>query len=267
MSITYPNNQNIDYDNDGIGGSPGYCDPLYSETHILTTKSDIYSLGVILFELLCGTLAYTDRRYFLATLVKGQYDVERPDVFERIKEQIESESLVTFTTIAFKCLHDDREEPPTASMVVVQLQQALEFQEAYENAQHSQMDHTPTSSHHEPASSTTVCDTPQQTTSPALYLLPRRENHVHINQSEGYVASLHDRLDAHEATITNLVNRLDAREATITTLVNRLDARDATITTLVKRVDKQETVIAMLLAAVEMRQGIHIEDERYVSDT
>ncbi|XP_071726776.1 receptor like protein kinase S.2-like [Rutidosis leptorrhynchoides] len=126
----------IDYINDRIIGSPGYCDPQYLKTGILTKESDIYSFGVILFELFCGRLAYTDSGDFLDSLVKDQYDIERPDklVFERIKEQIEWESLVTFTTIAYRCLHDDRRERPTATMVVLQLQKALRLQEAYEAA-------------------------------------------------------------------------------------------------------------------------------------
>ncbi|XP_071729546.1 uncharacterized protein [Rutidosis leptorrhynchoides] len=134
VSIIYPNNHNIHYAADGIESSPGYCDPSYSKTCILTKKSDIYSLGVILFELLCGRLACTDQGHFLDSFVKGQYEVERPDklVFERIREQIVWKSLVTFTTIAFSCLHDDRNKRPTASEVAVQLQQALELQEGQE---------------------------------------------------------------------------------------------------------------------------------------
>ncbi|XP_071733587.1 uncharacterized protein [Rutidosis leptorrhynchoides] len=112
--LIFPKNMNIHYVNDVIRGY------------------DIYSLGVILFELLCGRLASTDRDHFFDSLVKGQYEVERPDklAFELIREQIVRESLITFTKIAFQCLHDKRNQRPTASEVVVQLQQALALQEA-----------------------------------------------------------------------------------------------------------------------------------------
>ncbi|MFS7936526.1 putative protein kinase RLK-Pelle-CrRLK1L-1 family [Helianthus anomalus] len=122
---------------DDVVGSPGYCDPLYWETHALTKESDIYSLGVILFEILCGRLAYSqafrDHNQFLDVLVKSYFQVAQFDeiVFDGLKEQIERKSLVTFRRIAFQCLHAVIKERPPAGEVVVQLQKALEFQ-AYE---------------------------------------------------------------------------------------------------------------------------------------
>jgi serine/threonine protein kinase len=35
-------------------GTAGYIDPEYNNTQQLTNKSDIFSLGIILLELLCG---------------------------------------------------------------------------------------------------------------------------------------------------------------------------------------------------------------------
>ncbi|XP_071726789.1 probable serine/threonine-protein kinase PBL28 [Rutidosis leptorrhynchoides] len=124
VSIIYPNNHNIRYTDDEIGGFPGCC--------------DIYCFGVILFELLCGRLACTVRGQSLDSLFEGQFEVDRPDklVFKRIREQIVWKSLVTFTTIAFNCLHDDRDKRPTASEVVVQLQHALELQVSYQSVEY-----------------------------------------------------------------------------------------------------------------------------------
>lgn len=35
-----------------VAGTPGYCDPQYMQMYALTKESDIYSFGVVLFELL-----------------------------------------------------------------------------------------------------------------------------------------------------------------------------------------------------------------------
>ncbi|MFS7917214.1 putative protein kinase RLK-Pelle-LRR-I-1 family [Helianthus anomalus] len=140
VALTYPTSKEIEYHNNDVVGSPGgHCDPLYpAETHILTKEYDIYSFGVILFEILCGRLACPDEERdhdpSLHAFVKSHAEAGRLGeiVFEGIKKHIVLKSFATFLTIAFQCLHEKREERPTAIDVVVQLQKALEFQEAYE---------------------------------------------------------------------------------------------------------------------------------------
>ncbi|KAI7746094.1 hypothetical protein M8C21_024659 [Ambrosia artemisiifolia] len=138
LSVIVPLNNEIDFVVDNACGTPGYIDPQYRERGFLTRKSDIYSLGVVLFEMMCGRLAFInasqDERKFLATLVKSHYGKGKVDelVFEGIKDKIVPESLTTFQRIAYQCLSYTREDRPTSSEVILQLKKALEFQEDIE---------------------------------------------------------------------------------------------------------------------------------------
>ncbi|KAJ0511659.1 putative protein kinase RLK-Pelle-CrRLK1L-1 family [Helianthus annuus] len=124
---------------DDTSDSLGYVDPDYQSVGFLTESSDIYSLGVILFEMLCGRLAWSegckDHFQSLGPLAVRHYNEKRnldEMIFEGIKEQIAPRSLTTFQTIAIQCLHDNKYERPWTSEIVIQLRKALEFQEDYE---------------------------------------------------------------------------------------------------------------------------------------
>ncbi|PWA74801.1 protein kinase-like domain, Phloem protein 2-like protein [Artemisia annua] len=137
LSLVCPTNENVDYIVDNVTGTIGYRDPVHSKTGFLTKESDIFSLGAVLFDILCGKLSsekLDDEYLYLPFLAKHHYYVEKLDklVFEGIKEQIVPQSYITFTRIALKCLHHRRERRPTAHEVVRQLKKALEFQEDYE---------------------------------------------------------------------------------------------------------------------------------------
>ncbi|KAJ0591704.1 putative protein kinase RLK-Pelle-LRR-I-1 family [Helianthus annuus] len=139
LALTYPSNQEIQYVKDNVEGSLGYSDPLFRETRFLTKESDIYSLGVILFEVFCGRLAcpadFKDPNQFLDVLVKRHFQ-EAPlmdIVFSGIKDQIGSKSLATFRRVAFQCLLGKRKDRPIASDIVVQLQNALKFQVSFQH--------------------------------------------------------------------------------------------------------------------------------------
>ncbi|PWA57457.1 protein kinase-like domain, Phloem protein 2-like protein [Artemisia annua] len=137
LSLVCPTNQDADYVIDNVGGTIGYRDPLHSKTGFLTKESDIFSLGAVLFDILCGKLSsieLDDEYLYLPFLAKQHYHVGKLDelVFEGIKEQIVPQSYTTFTKIALQCLHHRRERRPTAGEVMMQLKKALEFQEDYE---------------------------------------------------------------------------------------------------------------------------------------
>ncbi|XP_076950065.1 receptor-like protein kinase ANXUR2 [Bidens hawaiensis] len=144
LSIITAIDDEMDFEFDEACGTFGYIDPLYRKQGFLTRESDIYSLGVVLFEIMCGRIAvlydYHKNEYMisehraLVDLVKCHYEEEKLDelVFEDIKHMIVPESLAAYQCIAYECLHDEREKRPTASKVVAKLKEALNFQEDIE---------------------------------------------------------------------------------------------------------------------------------------
>ncbi|GJW01886.1 kinase RLK-Pelle-LRR-I-1 family protein [Tanacetum coccineum] len=113
-------------------GTRGYVDPVYEKTRFLTIESDIYSFGVVLFEILCGRSIYPINKnegLFLDSVKHGFEEGKQDEmVFEAIKKEIVPKSLTTFQMIAYRCLRDDRKKRPTAKEVLAQLKMALEYQ-------------------------------------------------------------------------------------------------------------------------------------------
>ncbi|KAJ0735501.1 putative protein kinase RLK-Pelle-LRR-I-1 family [Helianthus annuus] len=120
-----------------IVGTAGYVDPQFENAGFFTEKSDIYSLGVVLFEILHGQLLVPTEEYDKEATTKilnqihGEGDLESI-VFKDIKEQIAPKSLSTFRAIVSQCLVKDRKKRATAKKVLQQLEKSLEFQEDYE---------------------------------------------------------------------------------------------------------------------------------------
>ncbi|KAF5784391.1 putative protein kinase RLK-Pelle-LRR-I-1 family [Helianthus annuus] len=136
LSLISPLTHETDYVIDHACGTPGYLDPVYRKSGFLTIESDIYSFGVVLFEMLCGRSTFIIHKHeghYLPDFIKNRFDEGKHDevVFKQIREQMEPKSLTTFQKIAYRCLHPQREERLTTKEVSMELEKALAFQVSY----------------------------------------------------------------------------------------------------------------------------------------
>lgn len=118
-----------------VKGTPGYIDPYYTTTRKLIRKSDTYSFGVVLLEVLCGRRAVDSEvledeqiltKWARDKINKGEVD---QIIDSTLREEISPNSLKTFVGIGGRCLDDEPKNRPTMSEVVLQLEFALKLHE------------------------------------------------------------------------------------------------------------------------------------------
>ncbi|KAL4587849.1 hypothetical protein LXL04_000723 [Taraxacum kok-saghyz] len=117
-----------------VAGTQFYLDPTYLESSILQKESDIYSFGVVLFEILSGMLVYRERRIgderqSLMNIVRRNHGMELDKVIDPyIKDHIKNRSLYRFKEIAYQCISLNLTERPTLDTVIKKLEEALNIQ-------------------------------------------------------------------------------------------------------------------------------------------
>ncbi|KAH6791934.1 hypothetical protein C2S52_002411 [Perilla frutescens var. hirtella] len=122
-----------------VKGTFGYVDPYYVTTSKLIRKSDTYSFGVVLLEVLCGRRAvdseFLEDEQILTKWARDKISKGEVDqiIDSSLREEISPKSLKTFVGIAGRCLDDEPTNRPTMSEVVLQLEFALKQQESNQN--------------------------------------------------------------------------------------------------------------------------------------
>jgi len=101
-------------DGDGIAGTPAYMSPEQATNKELTAKSDIYSLGLVLYEI------FTGRRAFEANSVHeliSKHRTETPTTPSEFVKEIDP--LVE--RVIFRCLEKDPRERPASALQVAMM--------------------------------------------------------------------------------------------------------------------------------------------------
>ncbi|KAL7592829.1 hypothetical protein Lser_V15G33427 [Lactuca serriola] len=118
-----------------VKGTFGYLDPNYFTTGMLTRKSDVFSFGVVLLEVLCRKRAVDetldDEQWGLVPW--AQESIKEGNlksiIDSGIKSQISPKCLKEFVRIANRCLQNNPKQRPTMAEVVVSLDSALTLQQ------------------------------------------------------------------------------------------------------------------------------------------
>ncbi|XP_074324849.1 receptor-like protein kinase FERONIA [Apium graveolens] len=138
LSKLGPSDTSVTHVSTIVKGTFGYLDPEYYRRHQLTIKSDVFSFGVVLFEVLCARPVIMQQvpkeQVNLAEWARNCYKKGSlaEIVDKNLMGEIAVESLNKFGEIGCSCLSNHGIDRPSMSDVVWSLEFALQLQETYE---------------------------------------------------------------------------------------------------------------------------------------
>ncbi|XP_031372205.1 probable LRR receptor-like serine/threonine-protein kinase At1g06840 isoform X2 [Punica granatum] len=105
-----------------VKGTPGYVDPEYFQTHQLTEKSDVYSLGIVFLELLTGMETISHGKHIVQEVLAAC----RADLMFSIIDQsigpYPDDCIKKLLGLALKCCEEEGEDRPMMLEVVRELE-------------------------------------------------------------------------------------------------------------------------------------------------
>ncbi|CAN0913783.1 Probable LRR receptor-like serine/threonine-protein kinase At1g06840 [Linum grandiflorum] len=110
-----------------VKGTPGYVDPEYFRSHKLTEKSDVYSLGIVLLELVTGMQPISHgknivREVSLAWETRMVEAVVDPTLQQGPPPSYPKGPTHKFMGLGLRCCHDEAKARPTMAEVVRELE-------------------------------------------------------------------------------------------------------------------------------------------------
>ncbi|RDX66610.1 Calcium/calmodulin-regulated receptor-like kinase 2, partial [Mucuna pruriens] len=102
--------------NSGLKGTYGYMDPAYISTSKFTTKSDIYSFGIIIFELITAIHPHQNLMEYV-NLAAMDYDGVDGILDKQLVGKCNLEEVRQLAKIAHKCLHQSPRKRPSIGEV------------------------------------------------------------------------------------------------------------------------------------------------------
>ncbi|KAF3630378.1 putative leucine-rich repeat receptor-like serine/threonine-protein kinase [Capsicum annuum] len=98
--------------NSGLKGTYGYIDPMYISTSKFTTKSDIYSFGVILFELITAIHPHQNLMEYVNLAAMSSDGVDEI-LDKKLVGTCSLEQVRSLAAIAHKCIHRTPRKRPS----------------------------------------------------------------------------------------------------------------------------------------------------------
>lgn len=117
-----------------VMGSPGYVDPHYLRTGVVSKKGDVYSFGVLLLELLTGGEAFSsEKEQMLTAAVAGELPAAGEDGRRRVPELVDRRlgadydagEAAAVAALAARCIAEQPSVRPSMAEVARSLRRAL----------------------------------------------------------------------------------------------------------------------------------------------